>query len=108
MRTEQQVNRLANVYLDGGTKTEAMIAGGYSQHSAQSNTNKVFPRGSYKHVRFAQGLFLCNWNQTKAAIYAGYKSRWAGTNTARLMRHPAVQAEILKMRQALFPMDFPS
>ena len=108
MRTEQQVERLANVYLEGGTKTQAMIAGGYSPRSAQSNTNKVLPSENYRYVRFAQGLFLLGWNKTKAAIYAGYKPRWAGTNTARLMRHPAVRAEILKMRQALFPKDFPS
>ena len=107
MRTDQQIEQLANVYLDGGTKTQAMLAGGYSQLSAQSNTNKVLPCENMRHVRFAQGLFLVGWNQTKASIYAGYKPRWAATNTARLMRHPEVQAEILRMRERLFPMDYP-
>lgn len=108
MRSDEQVERIAETYLDGGTKTEAMVAGGYSAKSAQSNTNKVLPRQNDRHVRFAQGLFLFKWNKTRAAIYAGYKPAWAGTNTARLMRQPEVKAEILSMRQKLFPQDYPS
>jgi len=79
-----------------------MSAGGYSPHSAQSNTNRVFPRGIYRYIRFVHGLFILGWNKAKAARYAGYKPRWAHTNTARLMRHPAVQAEIERVRRELF------
>ena len=108
MRTKEQVDRLVEAYVSGGTKTEAMIAGGYSPKCAQSNTNKVLPETNQRHVRFAWGLFLFNWDKTKAAIFAGYRPKWAGTNTARLTRHPEVQAEILRVRQRLFPQDYPS
>ena len=108
MRTAQQVEKAAIIFINGGTKTAAMIAAGYSAKSAQSNTNKVFPPGSYRHERFAQGLFILNWNKTKAAIYAGYNPKWAGTNTVRLMRHPRVKVEILRIRRRLFPKDYPT
>jgi len=98
MRTQEQIRALAAVYSRGGSKTAAMIAGGYSPRCAGSNTCKVFPKGSYRHIRFAQGLFMC-MNRTQAAIYAGYSPRWAGTNTWRLMRHPAVRAELRRMRR---------
>jgi len=98
MRTSEQVQLIADLWLSGASKTEAMIAGGYSPRSAQSNTNRVFPRGSSRHLRFVHGLFLFGWNKAKAARYAGYKPAWAHTNTARLMRHPEVQALLDEVR----------
>jgi terminase small subunit-like protein len=59
-------------------------------------------RFNMRHFRFAWGLYLFGWNRSKAARYAGYVPKWAGTNTARLMKHPGVQAEIEEIREALF------
>ncbi len=107
MRTDEQVKRIIDALCGGKTKTEALIAGGYSPHSAQSNTNKLLPRANQRHILFVHYLFVLG-NKTQAAIHAGYKPKWAGTNTARLMRHPEVKAEILRTRQRLFPIDYPS
>ena len=102
MRTSQQIDSLARVLFGGGTKTAAMLAGGYSPRSAQSNTNKALPRENVRHTRFVDGLFLFGWNKSKAARYAGYKPRWCGTNTARLMRHPDVRYAIGQIHNELF------
>ena len=101
-RTRAQIHRMLKVLLDGGTKTEAMIAGGYSPKSAQSNTNKVLPRTNQRHERFAWGLHLFGWNKTRAAIWAGYKPKWAGTNTARLMKYPDVQLELRRIALGVY------
>ena len=108
MRSNKQIDAMADLFLGGASKTRAMIAGGYSRRSAQSNTNRIFPRGSYRYKRFVHGLFIFGWNKAKAARYAGYSPRWAGANTTRLMKHPAVQAELLSARRALHPENYPA
>ena len=108
MRTNKQIDAIADLFLGGASKTKAMIAGGYSPRSAQSNTNRIFPRGSYRYKRFVHGLFIFGWNKAKAARYAGYSPRWAGANTTRLMKHPVVQAELLSARRALHPENYPA
>ena len=101
MRTPEQINKLTRRYFAGCSKKSAMLAAGYTEKSPFTNVNKIFPLGSWKHELFAHGLFLFNWNQTKAAIYAGYSEKWAGTNTSRLMRHPRVKAAITRIRGEL-------
>lgn len=107
MRTQRQVDRLVAAYTAGKTKKTSMIAGGYSPRSASANACKVLPRQNQRHILFAQALFVCRWNKTAAARSAGYTGAWVKTNTARLMRYPSVQGEILRIRQRLFPGSFP-
>ena len=101
MRTTAQLEAAARIYGSGGSKKDAMLAAGYAPRSAGSNVCKVFPRGSLRHLLFAHGLFRFAWNRTKAAVYAGYAPKWAATNTTRLMRHPAVVAEVERLRRYL-------
>ena len=101
MRTLAQIDALTMRYFGGCSKKSAMLAAGYTEKSASTNVNKLFPPGSFRHEMFAYGLFLFGWNKTKAALYAGYSLKWAGTNTSRLMRHPRVKAEIWRIRRDL-------
>lgn len=101
MRTREQITKMVAAFMAGETKTQCLIAGGYSPRSASANACKVLPRENQRHARFAAGLFLFDWNKAAAARYAGYKPKWAHTNTSRLMSHPEVKREIERIREEL-------
>ncbi|MCC6489647.1 MAG: terminase small subunit [Candidatus Hydrogenedentes bacterium] len=94
--------QLADIFLAEEERIGVVHHGDCSQEFARLNTVEARPRFvKQRYTRFVEGFFRFAGNQTKAAIYAGYSPRWAGTNTSRLMKHPAVQSELARIRSHL-------
>lgn len=55
-------------------------------------------RLSYKEERFCLE-YICDYNQTKAAIRAGYAEKSAAKTGCRLMKDPRIQARIRQLQK---------